>query len=243
MSEWYNELGFEKNPFSIKPGADIIGYDGLLKEIKKNLLKGAVYLVTGDYGVGKTSLLWNIIRDFGGRRKIIFYSYNRRSKAISIEKLLFQRGLIHRMFHIKPRGMMLLLDEAEGLKADEQEAIISHCRNGFIKSAVIVVRRKEDISFCPEFESLIGKNHIRIGVLRGSDAVRLVKKRLKENSFLDESLMLEIYHLSPNPRIFLENCEDVCRFAFLKGAEKAGREHLSAIRRDDDASYGKSRVR
>ena len=63
---WYRHLGFKQNPLSIKPAAlhdEVIAYD--LEDIYDKVEFGEVIFIEGPYGMGKSTILKNIVNEFG----------------------------------------------------------------------------------------------------------------------------------------------------------------------------------
>src|SRR3989338_7555729 len=94
MEPWYKEIGFFSNPFSIKPLAfhdEVIGYD--IDLVFNKIENGEVLFIEGDYGKGKTTILKKIIRRFGGKRELIYYSCNITDNNIDFDRLKLSNGL------------------------------------------------------------------------------------------------------------------------------------------------------
>ena len=109
---WYKALGFRQNPFSIKPGHlhdEVIAYD--LDSIFNKVDYGEVIFIEGPYGSGKSTILKNLIREFGGNKQVVYYSANRTSKNINFADLLKGKfGPLRRLFGGLPKDLILLLD-------------------------------------------------------------------------------------------------------------------------------------
>ncbi|MBU1201076.1 MAG: ATP-binding protein [Nanoarchaeota archaeon] len=226
---WYHKAGFKKNPFSIKPTAELVGVDRELAELKKNIATGAIYLLMGEYGTGKTAVLKNLIREFKGRKRIIFYSYNRREKSLDLDKLLYGRSIYSKIFRIKPKNMILLLDEVSGLNMKERRDLIHYYNKGNLKSIVLVAKNKGDFSLGKELESLVGENVLKLGNLTPDQAVKMIRKRIGSLRFLSDKMIRKIHSINKNTRTFLENCEDVCRYAFECNSKSVKEEHLKVL--------------
>jgi predicted AAA+ superfamily ATPase len=122
---WYRELGFKENPFSIKPAAlhdEVIAYD--LEEIYDKVEYGDVVFIEGPFGMGKSTILKNIINEFGGDKRIVYYSANRSDGKIDFNKVLTSnQGFLGKVLGMKPKDVVLLLDEAEHMSAQDFDEV------------------------------------------------------------------------------------------------------------------------
>ncbi len=228
MELWYKELGFYNNPFSIKPLAfhdEIIGNN--VREMISKIEKGNVLFIEGEYGNGKTSVLKKIIREFGGSRRLIYYSCNRAEKGIDFDNLLIGRyGIIGRIFKIKPKDMILLLDEAQELTPIDAEKLKDYYKKHFW-SIVLVGHKYNDLQI-DGFKEVIGENVISLRKLSADEAVRLIRRRIGNINFLPDNIIKVIFEKSKtNPRRLLKNCEEVCKHAHSKGARQVASEHIN----------------
>ena len=76
---WFRELGFNNNPFSIKPAAfhdQVVGFEKVVDEISYGVLNNKVVVVEGDYGNGKSSILKRLLNDFGGKKQVVIPMYH-----------------------------------------------------------------------------------------------------------------------------------------------------------------------
>lgn len=212
MMTWYKKLGFFNNPFSIKPAPysdELAGYDNVLREISFNILSGKVQFVLGSYGEGKTALLKRVINDFGGKKELIYFSCNRLDRGLDLESLLAGRyGLLGKLFSIKPKNMILLLDEAQCLTEEDYRAILRYKNSGYLRSVVLVGAAFDKGKFTPTpiLMSLSG--------ITADDSVRLVRERVGNISLLsNDSIKFIFENSNKNPRELLKNCEEICRYA------------------------------
>ena len=229
---WYKELGFSKNPFSIKPGAfssDIVGYD--LSEILKKIDDGKVLFIEGEYGFGKTSILKHIISQFGGQRKVAYYNCNRAEETINVKSILKgSKGAIARIFGAMPSELILLLDEVERISQSDQKELLKYHQEGNLKSIVFFGPDFDKISFSIEFRKLMINNVIKLTELTDNEAVQLVRERIGDLKHLDDRIIKLVFrHSSNNPRLLLENLEDVVRYAVDNNEEQVTEEHLKEV--------------
>lgn len=227
MELWYKDLGFYNNPFSIKPLAfhdEIIGNN--IRDVISKIEKGNVLFIEGEYGNGKTSVLKRIVREFGGSRRLVYYSCNRTDKNIDFDNLLTGRyGIIGRLFGIKPKDMILLLDEAQELSCEDLDRLKSYYKKHFW--SIVLVGYKYNNLQVNGFKEIIGDNILSLRKLNVDEAIRLVRRRIGTLNFLSDNIIKTIFERSKmNPRRLLKNCEEVCKYAYSKGASQVTAEHI-----------------
>ena len=230
MELWYKQFGFHNNPFSIKPLAfhdEIMGYDVDLVLTKIN--NGEVLFLEGDYGKGKTTILKKIVRKFGGKKEVVYYSYNKADAGINFDKLISGRhGLFGGLFS-NDTNLILLLDEAENLSLEDSENLVGRYQKNF-KSIVLVGKDFNELGPVNGMQKLIGANIVRLGELTEDDAINIVRKRIGYINLLSDDIIKVIFKKSGrNPRNLLKNCEDVCRCAVEQGYRQVKEEHVKKV--------------
>jgi hypothetical protein len=234
MSLWYRKYGFYSNPLSIKPAAfhaDVFGNDGVTKRVLDKIHAGEIFFVEGAYGNGKTTILKSIIREFGGRRKVIYYPCNSTEYMIEVDKLLKDgQGILKRLFGGAPKDMILLLDEAQDLTDIDSEALKEEYDKKSFKSIVLVGSNFNSVRFKNGLKTLIGNNIIKLNAMSDDEAVGLIRKRIGNMQLLSDDIIREVYQKSGmNPRKLLKNCEDICRYAVDNAQDKVTGEHVEKI--------------
>ena len=63
--EWYEELDYDENPFEVN--TRMVGQENLLDEAYYTIMSGNILVIEGEEGTGKTKLLREVIRKFGGK--------------------------------------------------------------------------------------------------------------------------------------------------------------------------------
>jgi len=230
MNIWYKELGFYNNPFSIKPMAfhdEVIGYD--LDVVFNKIDNGEVLFIEGDYGKGKTTILKKIIRRFGGKKRLVYYSCNRTASSIDFEKLIKNRhGFFSGLFS-DDNNLILLLDEAQDISQEDSEKILDYYTKNF-KSIILVGPNFDKIRFGNGLSKLISPNVIRLGELTEDDAINIIRKRIGHTNFMQDDIIKMVFKKSAkNPRRLLKNCEDVCRYTIDQGYNKIKEEHVKKV--------------
>ena len=228
---WYQELGFFNNPFSIKPAAfhnELMGLNQIIKEINNKVAGSNIIFISGGYGTGKTTVLKKIINEFKGKKRVIYYNYNQSERSIDYDELLTNVSWWRKLFGIRKKNMIILLDEAQDMNKKDLTQIKAYYDEGFFKS-VIFVSKEEDMKLTKELEELTGKNKFRIGNVDKTEAVKIIRKRIGNLKFISDQNIIKIFNKNKNPRSFLKNCEDVCRNAFENGSKKATEEHIKKV--------------
>lgn len=230
MEIWFKKLGFYNNPFSIKPAAfsdEIYGHNA--QDIINRIDNGGILFIEGAYGKGKTTILKRVIRELGGKKKVVYYSCNRKEDNINFDELLTGGSFLGRLFNIKTKGMILLLDESQDMNMNDCENL-SNYYNEYFKSIVMVGNDFNAKRFSDNFKKLVDGNVIKLGKLSPEDATNIVRKRVGNLDILDDETIVHIFSKSgDNPRRLLKNCEQVCKHAFDLGYDKVTKEHVDAV--------------
>ena len=229
---WYEEYDFISNPFTIKPQEgyeDFYGQKEAVKKISKVVNKGGFSLVYGPYGVGKTTVMKGIIDQFRGKRKVVYYNAYTSERRIDYDDILVRGGSwLSTFFGIKSKDMILLLDEAHNLMKADFEDLADYYNEGYFKAVVLVTSWTKHI-FPEEIERLIGDNRVELKMFSEADAVKLCQDRLEGVELMDTPLIKKVYKVSTTPRDFMMKCEEACRRAVERGAEKVADEDLEDL--------------
>ena len=216
---WYKRIGFETNPFSIKP----IHFNDNLQSSKTNQLLekialGKILFIEGEYGTGKSSTLQAIIKKFGGKKQILYYNCNTTEDSIDFQNLFKKRhNWFQRMFGAKAKNMILLLDEAQNISEEDTKKLLELHEQGRFKS-IVLVAKKSDITLTEYLKETID-TEFKTEKITKDQALELIKTRIGELPLLPPEAIQKIYLKSSNPRNFLENCEDVCYYAVSNNIE------------------------
>ena len=234
---WFRELGFNNNPFSIKPAAfhdQVVGFEKVVDEISYGVLNNKVVVVEGDYGNGKSSILKRLLNDFGGKKQVIYYSCNRMDSRLNVKGLLNGRyGVVGRLFDLKPKDMILLLDEAQELIGKDYERLYSYYQEGYIKSVVLVGKGVKKDQIVQGFKSHV--EEVTFGKTNEDVAVQIVKKRVGDLPLLPDVIVRKIYQRSNNNiRIMLKTCEEVCKKAVESGRKRITEDSLKQFFNEKD---------
>jgi AAA+ ATPase superfamily predicted ATPase len=214
IKTWYNEIGFYSNPFSIKPAAfsdELFGFEEAVEQLIGNVQDGSFYLITGSYGNGKTTLLKRIVNNLRGKR-VIYHNYLKSNSNIDFEELFTGMSFMRSLFGVMRKDNILLLDEAKNISEDDMKKISEFSEKGYIKSAIFV-SPDDRIELIEEINDRLGSNRIGLNHINEKAAISLVRKRIGELKLLPDTAIAKIFKMDKNPRNFLRNCEDVCKYA------------------------------
>jgi len=221
IKTWYNKIGFYSNPFSIKPAAfsdELFGFEEEVEQLTGDIENGSFYLITGTYGNGKTTLLKKIVNNLRGKR-VIYHNYLKSNSNIDFEELFTGMSFMRSLFGMMRRNNILLLDEAKEMGEDDLKKINELSEKGYIKSAIFV-SPDDNIEMTEEINEKIGRNRIDLSNINEKAAVSLVRKRIGELKLLSDTAIAKIFKMDKNPRNFLRNCEDVCKYAVDNSIQK-----------------------
>tara|TARA_Y100000310_G_C20645424_1_gene796291 strand:- start:10 stop:1035 length:1026 start_codon:yes stop_codon:yes gene_type:complete len=244
-SVWFRDLGFYSNPFSIKPAAfhdQVIGYDKVIDEVSYGILNNKVIVLDGDYGNGKSSILRRLLNDFGGKKQVIYYSCNRMEARLNMKSLLNGRyGFFGKMFDIKPKDMILLLDEAQELGEKDYQKLYSYYQEGYLKSIVLVGKNIETKRILAELHKNL--KEVSLDKIDESTAVKVIRKRIGDLNLLPDAMVKKIFALSKNNvRLLLKNCEEACRYAVQTGRKAVNDDVIAYVFGDKKETPAKKKA-
>lgn len=87
----------------------------------------------------------------------------------------------------------------------------------------------EIIKLTEELEKSINK--FKLGNISREEAVEMIRKRIGSLRFISDQNIIKIFNKSTNPRAFLKNSENVCRYAFEKGDKEVAEKHIKKVLR------------
>ncbi len=218
MSErvWYRQLGFRENPFSIKPTwrpEELIGYN--LEKLYARVEQGGLVFVEGIYGAGKTSLLNLVKRRFSLKHRVLYYACNRKDLNLDFDSLLEKsNGLLGTLLRREPRGLILLLDEAQELTKLDFRRLYYLYQSNVFRSVVLMLDDVGQLRIPFEYETFTHCHLYRLENITEEQAVALVRKRIGDLPLLTDVVIKRVFCCSGrNPRRLLKHCEQLCRYA------------------------------
>jgi hypothetical protein len=232
MNVWFRELGFFNNPFSIKPAIfsdKVVGYEEVVDEISYGILNKKMLFLEGEYGEGKSTILKRLVNDFGGKKQVIYYSCNRVESRLNVKKLLNGRyGFWGKLFDLKPKDMILLLDEAQELCKKDYSKLYSYFQEGYIKSIVFVGKEFDKKEIDEKIVELM--KEVKLRKLSDDEAVKVVRRRIGSLPLLSDEVIKNVFNMSDNNiRVMLKNLESLCKHAVNYGETKISEELVKEI--------------
>jgi len=204
MKEWYEELGFESNPFLRETST--IGNEDIFEEAFYTLVSGNILFIEGDEGSGKTKLLKEVAKRFGRRKKIIYIDCNGHSKKIDIEGLT-KGSIFSRLLNIK-QDITLLLDNAEHLTSKDSEKIKYYYESNRLRSIILAGRSYKKAGISESMKHMVHKV-ISIKPPIDYEAVKIVREKIGERLLTDRAIKL-VYKMSQkNIGLTLKNCQKI----------------------------------
>jgi ABC-type oligopeptide transport system ATPase subunit len=211
--DWYKEFGYKHNPLEVNPLKNKEEPFGLFDEID-NLLyfveSDNCAIIKGESGSGKTLLLTQIIKKYGGKGRIIYIDGNRINKRFEFSKILMKKqSFMHRLLGKRPKNMILLIDNAKSLTPKAYKQIQYYFDQDYIKSIVFATEDLEALNMPQSFLDRIGKRVIELKPLSMDEAVELVLERLDQD-IISKDKLEKIFILSDkNMTSFLKNVQKV----------------------------------
>ncbi|MBT4174192.1 AAA family ATPase [archaeon] len=207
--EWYEELDYDENPFEVN--TRMVGQENLLDEAYYTIMSGNILVIEGDEGTGKTKLLREVIRKFGGKGKVVYMNSKQIEKELNIEDIVVKKsGFMGWLFKKYPKNMVLLLDDVEKLSEKNNERIKYLFDMNHIKAVIFATKNPNKLNFTESLLQRIRKN-MQVETLSDYEAVQVIREKVGNNC-LNDRIIKEVYHQSDkNMKKFLENSETVCK--------------------------------
>ena len=228
---WYKKIGFNSNPFSMKPAAfqpDVVAYD--LEYIYDKLESAEILFIEGEYGTGKTTILKSIISKFKEDNKIVYYSFNAGRNFNLLGLLNGANSFLRRFTGLKHRNIILLLDEVHTMTKSQAKEILKYYQNGVLQSVVFVTHDYNCVTLPEDLQLYLEGNVIKTVPLSQNEAIELVENRIREIDLFSKKILKRIFELSDkNPRRFLANCEDIARYAVEMEDYKVSDFHIDSV--------------
>lgn len=198
---WYKKYSWTKNPFLIKFSRDLVGLEKQKKLLMDYVNSGDICIITGDSGVGKTSLMRWLE---GTLKKYKTFYIN----AEGINEYFSLQRYVKKPFF---RKAILLVDEAQYCDETFRKEMKLIYDDNIVHSVVIAQTETSLHDYVESFKNRVGKRTI---AMRGMDhemALDLINLRTNNKHPFDEAtIRLIVKEAKNNPRRILEHCELVC---------------------------------
>jgi predicted AAA+ superfamily ATPase len=207
--EWYEELDFDENPFTTQ--SRYVGNENVLDEVFYSIVSGNILVIQGDLGAGKTRILHEVIRKFGGQGRVAYINCKELNKELNVEGVIKNKnGVLGKLFNAEPKNMILLLDDVEHLSEKNMERIKYYFDRNHLRSVILATDDLEKLQLNESIQQRIRKL-ILLTSLSDYEAVQVVRDKIGEQ-ILNDRVIKETYHQSEkNMKKFLNNCELVCQ--------------------------------
>jgi hypothetical protein len=237
---WYEELGFKRNPLDIRPNTGLVGLEKEEKQLVNHILKEEICFINGLTGSGKSSLLMKA-KELIPDHEFIYLDAHELPNDFNLEKeLMDKRGFFDRLFMRKypKKKPVLIIDEFQST----DQNLVLEARAGWenpverkIKAIVIAQISRFMKNVTPSFKERLGSRIITLRPLEDDEMKEILKKRLfhkkKNVNYLnkldDEAVSFIIRCSGNNPRRMLEYADDIFDFHHMKFAD------LNPIFKDD----------
>ncbi len=198
---WYKKYNWNKNPFLIKFSTELVDREKEKTRILDYVNSGDICIVTGDSGVGKTSLLKWLQKQLR-RYKVHYINAEGLNEFFSIQRK------IGKFIIRKP---VVLVDEAQYCDENFMKELKLLYDDNTIKSVVIAQTEKSIHDYVDSFKSRVGKRTIKLTGITPKKALELISIRTKDQHPFDEkTIKIVVDDARKNPRKILENCELLC---------------------------------
>lgn len=242
MVEWYRHLGFRSNPLTIKPGVANSDFIGDSSEVLSILDKKECAFVEAPLGMGKTTLLKNIVEHHGGKRKIIYYNQVP-TENIPLNELIRNSSRVRKYFGYMPRELILLFDEAQNITKQEANVIAGFLNSGHLRSVVFFGTKFRKRSFPSLIRNKLKKNLIPYVELNEPQAIELVRGRVGDKALTDQAIKEFYLVTESNPRRLLELCEKACHKFIYENTEKVSGSMARKMLGTGNADYDVEGIR
>jgi len=205
--EWYEDLDFDENP--LKKETKFVGNEDVLKETFYSIISGNIMVLEGAEGMGKSKILREVIKKFGGYGKIAYVNCKELDKELNIEKVLVKKnGILGWLFKRYPRNMILLLDDVEHLSSRNIERIKYFYDHNHLKSVIITTKDFGKLALGESVQQRIRKV-LPMQAISEFEAVQIFRDKVGD-AILSDRIIKIAYQLSGrNIQKFLSNCEHV----------------------------------
>ncbi len=227
MLEWYEELGMDVNPF--ENNMLTIGHEEVLKEVFYTIFAGNMLFIEGSAGSGKTNLLRGAVRKFGGRKKVIYVNCKKINNGLNIERVLKSRySWLGRLFNIKPKNMILLLDEVEHLSEKNSERIKYYFDLNFLRAVIFTGKDFKKAGLNKSIKQRIAKV-IKLKPLTDYEAVKAIKSMIGDDLLNDRAIKKIYKHSEKNIGLLVDNTKAVLKKMATEKKQKLSEEELNKI--------------
>jgi len=222
--EWYEELDFDENPFTTD--SKYVGNEDLLEEAFYSIISGSIIIVGSEPGMGKTRLMKEVVKKFGGKGKLVYINGKNLDKELNVESIIKKKkGL----FRKNPKNMILLLDDVEHISEKNMERIKYFFDQNYIRSVILATSKPKELKLSDSLKQRVWKN-LKMNCLSDYEAVQVVREKIGEDMLSDRVIKAVYKESEKNMKKFMENCETMCK-AFIDNKDIKEEEVKNIIER------------
>jgi type II secretory pathway predicted ATPase ExeA len=217
--EWFARYGFGYNPLTSNAQETVdrglfTGRDAELAQLQEFVDSGELVLVTGEPGIGKTTLLQQAHELNKAKYNSFLVMCSEHPEFDVLPSVKAKRSVLDFLFRreLPARESVFFLNEAKFLNEFTGEDLKTQAKDKrSVKSVVCACVDTTDLKVDAAFLDRVGDRVIRLDRLPLDGSVSLLKARLGKRSMFDAGAMLALHRLSKgNPRRLLEKAELAC---------------------------------
>lgn len=225
----------------MKERTSMIGAKQQLEDATYYLQAGNLVVVEAKKGNGKTKFLRTLIDNFRG--KVIYVNARKLDKTLDVEELLRKKnGFSGKVMGKKPKGMMLMIDNAEELSLVNIERLKNYFDQGYLQSIIFTTSDMESCEFSDSMINRIGRRVITLEKPEHKDMKAIIKERLdekedEEEPLIDEEHIKKIHETSESVGDMFVRMESAFEKMDEKEDETISAEHYDEKLDKDDNEY------
>lgn len=225
---WYYKHGYSKNPFeknTLKADDSLIDYDKQLAKILHWTESGNIIMLKGQRTSGKTRLVKEIIKKYGGKKKVALLKDN---KEFDVSQVLSKnKSLLKKIFNKKPKDMILILDNYDSISTKNQKNIQYYFDQNNIKSVIITTNK--NITLIPSLKDRLGTRILTLKTLSKPKQLEIIKKRINNEKFFSTKLLKKLQKHSKTYNDLLDNAQRAALLAEKKGNKTVTKKTIDTI--------------
>jgi len=216
---WFERYGFAFNPLTTNAQETVdrrlfTGRDAELAQLQEFVDSGELVLVTGEPGIGKTTLLQQAHELNKAKYSSFLVMCSEHPEFDVLPSVKAKRSLLDSLFRreLPAKEAVFFLNEARFLNEFTGEDLKTQAKDKrSVKSVVCACVDKKDLKVDKAFLDRVGDRIIRLDRLPPECSAALLKARLGKRNMFDAGAVLALHRLSKgNPRRLLEKAELAC---------------------------------
>lgn len=225
---WYYKYGYSKNPFeknTLKADDSLIDYDKELAKLLHWTDSGNIIMLKGQKTSGKTRLIKEIIKKYGGRKKVILLKDNKEFNVLDV--LSKNKSFLKKLFNKKPKDMILILDNYDYINPQNQKNLQYYFDQNNIKSVVITTTK--NMPLIPSLKDRLGTRILNLKPLSKPKQLQIIKKRIANEKFFSTKLLKKLQQTSSSYNDLLDKANKAAMLAEKKGNKTVTKKTVETI--------------